>query len=241
MNNGHQFSLYAPGILANNFQKEQKFSITDALLVHRMTKVLRFQVADTLVLFDQTLHALVSILEISKKAVLVQIQSIDSIQSIQPDITFFLPLLKRDALETAVYALCELGVNKIALVSTEKSRKALLSSKEFERLQSIIIAAAEQSKNYAFSVLLPTHELFDAIDKNGNERKICFDPNGTSFFDLARSDKESIGLLVGPEAGLTDQELQNLKKLGFEFCTLTCTTLRAVQAVSLGAGLFRVK
>ena len=42
---------------------------------------------------------------------------------------------------------------------------------------------------------------------------------------------------IGPEGGLTPNETQLLVRYGFKMCKLTSTTLRAMQAAAVGAGL----
>ena len=56
---------------------------------------------------------------------------------------------------------------------------------------------------------------------------------------LAGSLIEPIYGSVGPEGDLTLEEKAYLKQLGFVFCALTPTVLRAQQAVALGLGVLR--
>jgi 16S rRNA (uracil1498-N3)-methyltransferase len=278
----HLFSLYVPNLKLDSWTKNQIVDLFDTDLIHRLSKVLRFEIGDQVVLFDKNISVSVVIQEISKKNIKIKVQTIQLHESLKPHITFLLPLLKKEALEQAVYSLCELGVNKIQLVVTQKSRQSLLHDKEFARLQGIVIAAAEQSKNYSLSELVLPKKLSEIILKNisvipGCEQElrpfnIVFDPAGKSFFDLREKMKlkfnlfsclpgevltkpgsspalngdpeqlkSSLHLLVGPEGGLTDQELLLVQKSGFVSCVLTSTILTAVQAVALGAGLFRLK
>ena len=244
----HLFSLYTPTLKLSSWSKDQTISLQDSDLIHRMIKVLRFGISDECVLFDTQVHAQIKIQEISKKNILIQVLQIQVHQSLQPEITFFLPLLKKEALEQAVYVLCEMGINNIQLVITQKSRQQLLHEKEFVRLQNIVIAAAEQSKNYAMSKLYAPEKLtkiLPAIPDSERESKpfnIVFDPAGMSFFELQKKIvQKSIGLLIGPEGGLTDQELAQAQNGGFVSCALTPTILTAIHAVALSAGLFRLK
>lgn len=242
-NQTHLFSLYVSDLIQESWKLESSVIIQDTDLIHRMVKVLRFVVDDRLILFNKTLHVDVVIQQISKKNITIKIKLLQNHQEILPQVSFFLPLLKKEALEQAVYSLCELGINQIRLVVTQKSRQQLMGSKEFQRLENIVIAAAEQSKNYALSeLLLPIS--FEKMMQNSIHQKfnILFDPAGESFFALREKIKlQSVGLLVGPEAGLTNQELHMAKEHNFYFCVLTPTILKAVQAVALGAGLMRLK
>ncbi len=242
----HLFSLFTPSLNLHSWASDQLVILSDADLIHRLSKVLRFAVGDQLIFFDTESFCKIVIREISKKNITVQVQSVQKHESLTPKITFLLPLLKKEALEQAVYSLCELGINKIQLVITQKSRQNLFSDKEFTRLQNIVIAAAEQSKNYSLSQLMAPKKLSDLLnDAISNSFNIVFDPQGASFFDLreqmmSKSDRV-FSLLVGPEGGLSQQELSLVLKFEFVLCALTPTILTAVQAIALGAGLMRLK
>ncbi len=273
-NQTHLFAIFAPNLKLHAWSVDQSAAVHDADLLHRLTKVLRFAQGDQIIFFDAQFFAQVQIKEISKKSITVQVQTIAQHQPLTPQIIFLLPLLKKEALEQAVYSLCELGINKIQLVITQKSRQNLLSDKEFVRLQNIVIAAAEQSKNYSMSQLLLPKKLSEVISVAVKSFSIVFDPAGVSFFDVREKMKLkfnlfsclpgevltkpgssrpasrdpvqlqnsfNISLLVGPEGGLTDQELSLVQKSEFVSCALTPTILTAIQAVALGAGLFRLK
>lgn len=239
----HLFSLYTPNLKLESWIAGQVVQLQDQHLIHRMIKVLRFDVADQCLFFDVKFHARVVLQQLSKINIIVQVLILQTHQPLQPNVTFFLPLLKKEALERAVYSLCELGVNSIQLIITQKSRQSLMHEKEFVRLQSIVIAAAEQSKNYALSKILLPKKLTEIIDQVvPSVCNIVFDPAGVSFFSLQKNiASQSVGLLVGPEGGLTLAELQQAQKVGFVSSALTPTILTAVQAVTLGAGLIRLK
>ena len=242
-NQTHLFSLYAPSLIDTSWVSGAQVVLRDQQLVHRMVNVLRFDIGQECVLFDQQQHALVTIQNISKKEMILHVIGFYQHKPIEPHVTFLLPLLKKEALEQAVYSLCELGINQVQLVVTQKSRHQLMGDKEFQRLQNIVISAAEQSKQYAMLQLLQPKLLKYAVDDFANQSMgIVFDPAGKSFFALREKiSLTPLVLLVGPEAGLTDQELKMVEKEGFYFAALTSTTLRAVQAIALGAGLVRLK
>ena len=78
-------------------------------------------------------------------------------------------------------------------------------------------------------------------DLSLNSDKIIFDISGESFFKIHKQiSSKHMYITIGPEGGLTVQELSMIKKHGFKVCSLTPTTLRALQAVAVGAALFRI-
>ena len=239
----HIFSFYSPEVISTVWVEGATISVRNEDLVHRLVKVVKVQDEDICILFDGAVHATVTILEVTKKDIKIRVDELRNNIVIKPAITFLLPLLKKEALEEAVYSLCEIGVNQIQLVATAKSRSLLaILPKELDRLRGIVIAAAEQSKNYSFPKLLEPKNFQDVVGliPSGIER-IVFDVSGKSFFDIHKNTAgKNVVLSVGPEGGHTDEELDFLKGQGFDTCALTQTTLRAVQAVAISSGLFRL-
>jgi 16S rRNA (uracil1498-N3)-methyltransferase len=243
----HLFALLVDGFWEGNEQLLATKLVTNVDVVHRLVKVLRCSLHDKFIFFDRSHHGLVEVVQLSKKDLTLKVLSFQVNQPRVPRLTFFLPLLKKEALEEAVYSLCELGVDEIQLVITQKSRQKLLHDKEFWRLKNIVIAAAEQSKNYMYPELHEPKKLLDTVlqstvSKNQQNYNVVFDAVGQSFFDLRKQllSASNLCLLVGPEGGLTEQEVTALVQANYLSCRLTSTTLRAVQAVAVGASLFRL-
>lgn len=244
----HEFALFVESLssLVRSINPGQQFIITDESLFHRMMTVLRLRVGDTCVVFDSTMHALCAIGGfVGKKHVHMVVQTKNVTTSLRPNITFLLPLLKRDDYENALYALAEVGVNTIQLVSTKKTQGSWSGQRDKDRTMRILVAAAEQSKNYAIPEVkapVPLDVVLGTMS-NKKERKIFFDPAGQAFFTvmslLAHHKPEHVVLLIGPEGDLTVEEKKMAQQSGFIFCALTPTVIRAAQAAALGAGFVR--
>lgn len=219
---------------------DSSITLDDAEIVHRVFRVVKLSVNEKFVLFNQSYHAIVELLSVCKKSLTLRVLSHEQNNQLKPKITFLLPLLKRDALEASVYSLAELGVNEIQLVATEKSRKKL-TDKEMLRLQKVVVAAAEQSKHYAYPDIRVAESLDQSFKSLYQERdKIVFDVDGQSFFDIRQKFSKDMYLIVGPEGGLTQEELLLLKEHEFITVRLTQTVLRALQAVAVSSSLFRL-
>ena len=242
----HQFALYVQNLeaLTAKVLPGQFVTLTDSDLVHRIIAILRLQVDEAIILFSNTVHCSVIITQLVKnKFVQVALQEKNKNNCWKPEITFLLPLLKKESLETALYALTEIGATHIQLVITHKSQQKWLP-KEHERAQKIIIAAAEQSKNFAFPQLIQPLTLQESLLKsNAMQHKLFFDPEGKSLSiilkDYEQAKPTHIVLMVGPEGDLTASEKELLISSGFTFAALTPTILRACQAVSVSAGIIR--
>jgi len=241
----HEFALFCTTIstLVNAIENDQTFLLTDENLVKRMSSILRLEKNQTCILFNKKINVHCSILEyIGKKQIRLTLLNKKNNTDLFPHITFLLPLLKRDDLETTLYSLTEIGINTIQLVTTQKTQGSWNNYKDTDRIDRIIIAAAEQSKNFSYPTLLSPIPLLQALSEK-TSTKLFFDPHGESFFTIMNTifhhHTNNITLLIGPEGDLTTEEKNLLKNHNFTFCTLTPTVLRATQAASLGAGFIR--
>ena len=231
----HKFAFYVPDISTGTVE------LTNESLCHRMAQVIRLGVGDECMLFNREVHTQVTITKIDKKTITVDIGKLIPNQTFNPPIHFFLPLLKRESLEAAVYGLTELGATEIHLTVTQKSLQNI-SEKQLQRLEKIIIAAAEQSKNFSFPLLKAPISFTDAIKQLPN-KMVFFDPEGEPIErvlkQLDKNNDEPIGLWIGPEGDLTSQEKELLKEHNVKFSRLTPTVLRSFQAVLVGVGIIR--
>ena len=155
-----------------------------------------------------------------------------------------MPLLKREALEQAVYSLVELGVNDVQFVVTDKSQKELRPAAR-KRLERIMIAAAEQSKNFSLPRIHDPLGFQDFMKtlQTQTAHKILFDSDGQPLWNVASivrdADLADVVCMVGPEGALTEEEMHLAQTAGFILCCLTPTVLRSVQACSVGVGAIR--
>lgn len=244
----HEFALFIESLSSVIKAKEPGSSIifSDEKLLHRMINVLRLQVEDSCIFFDGYVQVRAVISHfVNKKQVVIAIVAIEAHAKLHPNITFLLPLLKRDDYELALYALAELGVNTIQLVFTRKSMHQWAGERDNERAKRILISAAEQSKNFILPELKEPISFEDALKKYHTASvKIFFDPYGEKFFDTMQMLHASIlengvVLLIGPEGDLHEEEKRMVSEHNFMFCALTPTIIRAVQAAALGAGFVR--
>jgi len=198
------------------------------------------------ILFDRESHIRFELRSLTnKKYVEGFVKQRDNNAVLFPTITFLLPILKRTSFESALYSLVECGATKIQPVITHKASRQWGGQKEYNRSLNIIVAAAEQSKNFSFPTLQEpiTLQEYCALTQQKKIDKIFFDPAGEHVTHIVKKLNESqctdLVLMVGPEGDLQQAEKRFLHTHGFQFCALTPTILRASQAVSLSVGMFR--
>ena len=239
INGKHRFAFFASWGVAEKGD-QHIFSMQDEVLSKRIFSILRMTKGDEIVLFDCKHSAHVILEEVSKKEVLYRIISLTTIESIQPHLICLLPLLKQEALEQAITRLSILGAFQIQLVVSEKSRQSV-TQKEIDRLKKMIIAAAEQSKQFAMPELLSPKSLKESLDATKGKHLFLFDQYGESSRSiLQKKYAETIVVAFGPEGDFTDSEKQLFTSCAFQSLALTDSVLRTIDAVLLGVGLLRL-
>lgn len=138
--------------------------------------------------------------------------------------TLFQGLSRNDRIETSIQKSVELGVNKIIPVICQRSNTKTPKNKILKKLdhwQKVAISACEQSGRS----IIP--EVGDIISLNGIEPvtddtalKIILNPfSTTSLNDLAlkrtTENTKSIQVFIGPEGGLSEDEIAILHKNDF--------------------------
>ncbi len=236
----HQFACFLSHLVKNN--KNVPFSIEDEGILHRLKNVLRLEQGESIMLFNRDLQATFEIREFLKKSIQGTLSAcVPHEQKNSRKVTVFLPLLKKEHLQEALYGLCEVGVFAIQLVHVQKAHIKIWSPKDHEKAEKTIISAAEQSKNFTYPVLLAPITLDKALAQSDNKQvRIMLDAQGQSVFSLHENvlSDEKVSLFVGPEADFADKEKELLLKAGVTSCKLTQTILRAYQAAIVGAAFW---
>ncbi len=235
----HEFALYYEAAF-KDLGPVDEILIDDKDLIHRITRVLRIKKGEQLILFNREWHALLRITDVDRKSISLQVISVEKNKHYSPTITFLLPVLKRDALAQAVYSVVETGVNELQLMQTEKVQRKWGGEKERERLERICIAAAEQSKNFAFPLIKEPITLADALQAVPPDA-FCFygNPEGNHFREINGITPDHFVLTCGPEADFTSTEKVQLQAASFQALHLTPTILRAETAALCLSSVFR--
>lgn len=197
--------------------------------------VLRMKVGEALTLFcgdDREFSA--TIAEVKKKQVVVRIDKVHLVSRESPlSLHLAQAISKGDRMDIVMQKATELGVKSIipiisqrCVVSLDKERMA----KKVQQWQAIVISSCEQSgRNYIPIVHQPLY-LEDYLDAAKESLKLVLSPNAKlAFSDLKELPKE-IALLIGPEGGLSREEINKAKAFGFQDLLLGPRILRTETA-----------
>jgi 16S rRNA (uracil1498-N3)-methyltransferase len=239
----HCFAFFIRDLAA--LQVSELVKLDEPEIVYRLYGVLRTRSGQRILLFDDTHNYLATIMACNKKVAVVKIEALATNQPLQPKITLCIGLAKKPAFEAAVYICAALGVQTVVPILSAQVERNWFGSKELARLQRISLNAREQAKSFWPTEIWPPI-LVDQIDSLPRldfafATKITFDKGGAKVVTLFEQPHtvQNLILLVGPEGGLTEKELQLLGQKGFNAFALCPTTLRTEDAVAVAVGLFR--
>ncbi|CAB1215488.1 16S rRNA (uracil(1498)-N(3))-methyltransferase [Acinetobacter bouvetii] len=186
---------------------------------HHWVKVLRAQVGEKAILFNgQGGEYEVMLIEVAKKSASVSVDSFNP-DDRTPTFTTILGqvMSKGDRMDYVIQKATELGVTKIQLLTSERCEMRLKydrDQKKIDHWQGIAIAACEQcGMNKVPEVLAPV-SLQDWLASELPATKLVLAPNKDQVDVLANATPD-IALLIGPEGGLSEAEIQLSNNIGF--------------------------
>ncbi len=234
----HLFSLFYSDALP---EINKPGRINNKELCIRITSILRLAINDQLILFTTTEHTLITIDAIDPKKqswILFTCINKEAIKSMTPKITLYVGINKKNNWPEILYAAAQMGVSIIQPIITERAQTELLP---IERMHQIMISACEQAKQFQIPEIKKTCKL-DAISLcDKNSFRFFADPAGNALIKapFLQQSFEQYEIVVGPEAGFTQNDEDILKLKGFLSYALTPTILRTIDAVPLTIGIIR--
>jgi len=151
------------------------------------------------------------------------------------DITLYMSLLKGGNFEFVIQKSVEVGVNKIIPVYTSRTIPEIKEKIEekHKRWNKIALSAAKQCLRYNIPLVEYPVDFSDAVKDHSRSIKIAAHPgSGLELKNfLTLNDKpESVSVLIGPEGGFTDSELNSASEHGWNIVNFGMTNLRAETA-----------
>lgn len=201
-----------------------------------LVQVLRMSVGESLRVFDGRGREFEARLDaVSRREAYVQLVAENS-PAMESDLhlTLAQSVSKGDRMDYTLQKAVELGVSVIQPLITARSVVRLdaeRSDRKLDHWQGVITSACEQSGRATLPALRPTARYADWLGqpRDPEARHLMLDPLArTGLRDLPPANR--ITLLVGPEGGLSDAELDQARAAGFDGIRLGPRVLRTETA-----------
>ena len=200
------YRVYSDAALTVDAQIELDKGATKHLVA-----VLRVGLGDTITLFNgDGFNYLCSVIEITKSALSVRVVSKSDPEN-EPSLatTLGLAVSKGDRFEWAIKKATELGVTSIAPLLTQRVDVRLPPdrwAKKRSHWQQVVIAACEQSGRAFVPTVCDAQPVANWLSTLDAETRFVLDPKALGAAKPA-DEPRHIALLIGPEGGLTDEEV----------------------------------
>ena len=198
-------------------------------------RVLRMQTGQELMLFNgQGGQYPATILEVGKKQVQVQLAELDPSEVESPLHIHLGQVISRgDKMEFTIQKSVELGVNTITPLFSERCGVKLSGErldKKLEQWQKIAISACEQCGRNRVPEVRPAMELAAWLAEPTEELKLNLHPRAPYSINTLPEPHHGIRLLIGPEGGLSSDEIAQAREQGFADMLLGPRVLRTETA-----------
>lgn len=205
-----------------------------------IVRVLRLSQGDIVTLFNgkKPCQYNAKLINISKKQACVEIISQTDVYNESPlSIQLGQGISRGDRMDFTLQKAVELGVNKITPLFTQRCGVKLSAerlAKKTEQWQKIVISACEQSGRCIVPEVEHPLPLEDWLNQQNVDLKLNLHPKAEhSIMSLPfafEKNSQHVRLLIGPEGGLSDDEISQAKQAGFQDVLLGPRVLRTETA-----------
>lgn len=194
-------------------------------LVHQWSKVLRYKVGDTCIVFSDTHECSLEISSHEKDTFCCTLQSTQELP-IKIPLHLWMPILHPSHIETLLTASTQIGITDFHFFTsayTQQQRAAFVTATKIERWKKLIIEATEQSRRKHCPRIDSTISTFDELP-TGNEVAVACESLSES---TQRIISQPLHLIIGPEGGWSPEEVSHFSKHSMQTISLGQNILRA--------------
>lgn len=223
----------------SEFILNETLQLSDDAFGH-IVRVLRLAEGDLVALFNgyEPYQYTATLVEVKKKHARVEIINKDVVANESPlNIHLGQAISRGDRMDFTLQKSVELGVNKITPLFTERCGVKLSAerlAKKREQWQKIVISACEQSGRCIVPEVAEPRYLQDWLKQETDALKLNLHPKAEhSMMTLPvgnSKNKQRVRLLIGPEGGLSDEEIDQANQTGFQDILLGPRVLRTETA-----------
>ena len=205
--------------------------------VHHIRNVLKMREGESLILIKNNKEYVFSIDKIEKNSIILSMEKeISEEKENSFSVTLFQGLPKGDKADFIVEKAVEAGADAVVLLNTKRSvalfTKENIEKKE-ERFLKISKSAACQSGRLKIPEVKCVLKIEDLDFSDFDLLILCYeDENKTTLKQVLKSnsEKKKIGIFIGPEGGIDENEVDKLLKTGFVTASLGKRILRCETA-----------
>lgn len=231
-----------PRIYQNTDLRSQDHLLLNERASHYLRVVLRAKCNDPLILFNGKGGEFVGKIDnINKREIKVFLEKFEAREVESPiSICVAQGIVRNEKMDWIAQKTTELGVTSLVPLITTYSQihfDKKREKKRYQHLEQIIISASEQCGRNRLVKLNPIEHYNDWLVNAEGEKIILIPSNELITYSLSPSSSSSFTLLIGPEGGLSPEEISMALKSGFKPLSLGPRILRAetatIAAVSL--------
>lgn len=198
-------------------------------------RVLRLAVDAQIILFNGLGGQYKAVLvESGKKKVIAKITEFNDIDIESPlSIHLGQGISRGDKMEMTIQKAVELGVNQITPLFTERCGVKLSGerlAKKVNQWKKIVVSACEQCGRNSIPVIHPAISLEEWLAQPSNELKLNLHPRASYSINSLPEPTNGIRLVIGPEGGLSDIEIEQASQTGFDEVLIGPRVLRTETA-----------
>lgn len=209
---------------------DERCWVQDKELLHQWQRVLRYRVNDEISLFDGFIEVLYRIVEIKSDE--IALHKVTEVSPKKPNKHVLLAwsLLKKDKNDWVLQKATEIGVTHFVPMESDRSEKTGFNK---ERATKIIVEAAEQCGRLDIPKIDEPMTLSGVINTYKGSYDLLICNEDTKVENIETTD--TIGILIGPEGGWSEKEIDFIMHENISFLNLGHLTLRAETAALVAA------
>ena len=205
---------------------------------NHIQNVYRLNVGDKLRIVDGEYEYFTQIIEISKKEVVVKIlEKNEDSYSLNINIDVAMGILKNDKMNLAIQKLTEIGVKSIIPLKTE--RVVVRINEKKEKWDTVARETLKQCRGVKFTEILPVKKLAEIDYKKYDKIIFAYENSNKSksLSEIIKQKDKNILYIIGPEGGITQEEVDFLKNSKAMEISLGKRILRAETAAIVVCGI----
>lgn len=200
---------------------------------HYIGRVLRHAVGDAVQLFDGSgQEFLGELIEVGKKSVRVELrEALPGMPESPLAIHLGQGLSRGERMDWAIQKATELGATEITPIASERCEVRLKDERADKRMahwRQIAISACEQCGRSVIPTIYPPIGLNEWLQQVRADLKLVLHPVAEPW--ASHPQPQSLAFLIGPEGGLTDNEVAQAQSQGFHAARLGPRVLRTETA-----------